>query len=77
MSTQGANYRWLGIDVSKDSLDVYDPSQQVSTRYANNSEGVERLWQALQSRSDWAVVCEASGGYEILVATTLAALAVD
>ena len=73
MSTSETDYRWLGIDVSKDSLDVYDPSQAVSTRYANTSEGVDALWQTLQSRSDWAVVCEASGGYETLVATTLAA----
>ncbi|MEO0826494.1 MAG: IS110 family transposase [Cyanobacteria bacterium J06639_14] len=73
MSTPETDYRWLGIDVSKDSLDVYDPSQEVSTRYANTSEGVDTLWQTLQSRSDWAVVCEASGGYESLVATTLAA----
>ena len=73
MSTPETDYRWLGIDVSKDQLDVYDPSQPVSTCYDNDSEGVESLWQALRSRSDWAVVCEASGGYETLVATTLAA----
>ncbi|MEM9120483.1 MAG: transposase [Cyanobacteria bacterium P01_F01_bin.56] len=73
MSTPETAYRWLGIDVSKDRLDVYDPSQQTSTGYDHNSEGVELLWQALQSHSNWAVVCEASGGYESLVATTLAA----
>ncbi|MEL6401848.1 MAG: transposase [Cyanobacteria bacterium J06626_4] len=33
---------------------------------------MEKLWQTLRSVSDWAVVCEASGGYETLVATTLA-----
>ena len=71
MSTSEADYRWLGIDVSKDHLDVYDLSQAESTRYDNDSEGAERLWQALQDRSDWAVVCEASGGYEMLMATTL------
>ena len=73
MSTSEVAYRWLGIDISKDNLDVYDPSQEVSTRYANDSEGIEKLWQALQSVSDWAVVCEASGGYERLMATTLSA----
>lgn len=71
MSTSEVEYHWLGIDVSKDHLDVYDLSQAASTRYDNDSEGVERLWQALQSGSDWAVVCEASGGYEMLMATTL------
>lgn len=73
MSTSEVAYRWLGIDVSKDTLDVYDPNQPSSTRYENDSEGVGQLWQALQDRSDWAVVCEASGGYETLMATTLAA----
>lgn len=73
MSIAETDYRWLGIDVSKDSLDVYDLSQQVSTRYDNDSEGVAKLWQELQAGSDWAVVCEASGGYETLVATSLAA----
>jgi hypothetical protein len=29
MSTSEADYRWLGIDVSKDRLDVYDPSQSL------------------------------------------------
>jgi transposase len=41
--------------------------------YANNREGVEQLWQSLSGGSDWAVVCEASGGYETLVATNLCA----
>ena len=62
MSTSEADYRWLGIDVSKDHLDVYDLSQAESTRYDNDSEGVGQLRRALQNRSDWAVVCETSGG---------------
>jgi transposase len=73
MSTSDVTYRWLGIDVSKDSLDVYAPTPPSSTRYKNNREGIDQLWQALSERSDWAVVCEASGGYETLMATTLAA----
>ena len=73
MSTSEMDYRWLGIDVSRDYLDLYDLSQAKSTRYENDDEGIEALWQTLQGRSDWAVVCEASGGYETLMATTLAA----
>jgi transposase len=73
MSTPATEYHWLGIDVSKDRLEVYDPNQSVFSSYDNDSEGIASLWQALRSRSDWAVVCEASGGYETLVATTLAA----
>ncbi|MEL6400067.1 MAG: IS110 family transposase [Cyanobacteria bacterium J06607_6] len=73
MSTPETDYRCLGIDVSKEYLDIYDLKQELSARYDNDSEGVGQLRQALQNRSDWAVVCEASGGYEMLVATTLAA----
>jgi transposase len=34
---------------------------------------IEKPWQTLRSGSDWAVVCEVSGGDETLVATTLSA----
>ena len=44
MSTPDTDYRWLGIDVSKDHLDVYVLSQPVSTRYENDCEGIEELW---------------------------------
>ena len=73
MSTPEIAYRWLGIDVSQDHLDVYDLTQSTSVRYANDCQGVEQLWQTLSEHSDWAVVCEASGGYETLMASTLAA----
>lgn len=71
MTTPETDYHWLGIDVSKDHLDVYDPVQQASTRYDNNREGIEKLWQGQSERANVAVVCEASGGYEMLMATIL------
>jgi transposase len=73
MSTPATEYRWIGIDVSKDHLDVYDLKQQTATRYVNDGQGVEQLWQACAGDANCAVVCEASGGYETLMATTLAA----
>lgn len=73
MSTPETEYRWLGIDVSKDHLDVYDLERQTAARYVNDHQGVEQLWQTVSGQSGWAVVCEASGGYETLMTTTLAA----
>jgi hypothetical protein len=67
MSTPDTEYRWIGIDVSKDHLDVYDLKQQTATRYVNDGQGVEQLWQACSGDANCAVVCEASGGYETLM----------
>ena len=63
---------WIGIDVSKDNLDVYDLSAEAYTRYRNDVEGIETLTQRLLSQSNIAVVCEATGGYESAIALRLA-----
>jgi hypothetical protein len=39
MSTSEADYRWLGIDVSKDRLDVYDPSQSLNSDWLSWDRG--------------------------------------
>ncbi|NJN21854.1 MAG: hypothetical protein HC812_12575 [Leptolyngbya sp. RL_3_1] len=43
MSTPVEQYQWIGIDISKDNLDIYDPLHQVHAQYLNNVEGVEAL----------------------------------
>ena len=63
---------WIGIDVSKDNLDVYDLSAEAYTRYRNDIDGIEALTQRLLSQSNIAVVCEATGGYESAIALRLA-----
>lgn len=72
LSTQLAQYQWIGIDISKDNLDIYDQMHQVHAQYPNNAKGVEALLKSLEGRANCAVVCEASGGYETLMASRLA-----
>lgn len=62
---------WIGIDVSKDKLDVYDLSAESYTSYSNDAEGIEAIAKRLSSRSNPAVVCEATGGYEAAMALSL------
>lgn len=72
MSTQPEQYQWIGVDISKDNLDTYDLLHQVHAQYPNNAKGIEALLQSLEERANCAVVCEASGGYETLMAARLA-----
>lgn len=62
---------WIGIDVSKDKLDVYDLSAETYSSYSNNAVGIEALSENLLTRPSSAVVCEATGGYEAPMALRL------
>ena len=62
---------WIGIDVSKDKLDVYDLSAATYASYSNDTEGIEALAQTLLNRPHPAIVCEATGGYEAAIALRL------
>jgi transposase len=56
--------RFVGIDVSKDKLDVcVIPGRELSD-FANDAEGIAKLVALLQQLSPAAVVLEATGGYE-------------
>lgn len=56
--------RFVGVDVSKDKLDVcVIPGGELSD-FANNAEGTAKLVALLQQLSPTAVVLEATGGYE-------------
>ena len=54
---------YVGIDISKDRLDVSAPGQG-PRQYPNRARGVGELVRALQRRGAVHVVCEPSGGYE-------------
>ena len=54
----------VGIDVSKQWLDVHVHGLERSTRLSNNAQGFARLARWLQSFSPGQVVLEATGGYE-------------
>ena len=62
---------WVGIDVSKAKLDVYEIHSAQSQRFSNDSEGIAQLHQWLTQFPPASVVCESTGGLERLAAETL------
>jgi len=66
----------VGIDVSKDRLDVHVAPAGGELQETNDAAGIERLSQRLGKLSPQLVVLEATGGYETLAAATLAAAGV-
>lgn len=63
---------WVGIDVSKDSLDVYVRPSGQSMRVSNSTEGIELLLSELVPAQPQLVVLEATGKLERLVMSVLA-----
>lgn len=68
--------QWIGVDVSRDKLDVYDLSDKHYQLYQNNPDGIEALCQRLLKHPHAAVVCESTGGYELAMASRLNALGI-
>jgi len=54
---------FVGIDVSKDTLDVHIHPQGESFKLARNSDGVEQLVQRLKELELAAIAVEATGGF--------------
>ena len=63
----------MGIDVSKDRLDVYLRPSKEAFAVPRDSEGLEALIARLQQVGPELVVLEATGGFETVVAAALAA----
>jgi transposase len=63
--------QWVGIDVSKASLDVYLRPSCQQFQVNNHTNGVVALVQQLQSFKIQQVILEASGGLELEAAQTL------
>lgn len=64
---------WVGVDVSKDSLDVAElPSGQV-WHISNDDEGIDRLLAVFSEPRPTLIVMEATGGYEMMAALRLTA----
>ena len=61
----------VGIDVSKDTLEVAIDGERETRRYGNTVEGLEAVLEALQGVAVCRVVLEASGGYERLALAAL------
>src|SRR6187200_1559781 len=63
---------YVGIDVSKDRLDVHVRPSGETFAVARDGEGLEALVAALCRRDVALVVLEATGGFELTVAAALA-----
>lgn len=70
-SSNSETYQWIGIDVSKDRLAVYNSVTKAYQEYPNQSAGFIPLSQSLASLSNPALICEATGGYELDMALAL------
>ncbi len=66
-----SNPQWVGIDVSKATLDVALRPSQKTIQVPNTPDGVTQLWEQLSEFPIQQVIVEATGGYEQLVALDL------
>jgi transposase len=64
--------QWVGIDVSKASLDVFVQPKGAAWQLANTSVQIDALGEQLAALAPERIVLEASGGYEALVVAVLA-----
>jgi transposase len=63
----------VGIDISKDQLDVHVLPSQTSFSVSRDAEGLENLVARLGASPPKLIVMEATGGFETVVAAALAA----
>jgi transposase len=64
---------FVGIDVSKDRLDICVRPSGEAFAVGRDHEGLERLVERLRALAPGLIALEATGGYETLVASALAA----
>ena len=64
---------FIGIDVSRDTLEVGSTAQAASWSHANDVDGIEALCSELTALAPTLVVLEATGGYEFEAAYALQA----
>jgi len=67
------NEHFIGIDISKDHLDIADSTTQETWRDSNNETGIANLTKRLSTPVPTLIVLEATGGLEIPLASALAA----
>ena len=63
---------FVGIDVSKDRLDVYVLPSRQSFAVTRDGEGLDQLVSELRRLAPALIVLEATGGFELIVAAALA-----
>jgi transposase len=72
MTTSSSGALWVGLDVSKDFLDVHVRPAGLAFRLPNDETGIADLVARLQPLAPASLVLEATGGYEIPVVAALA-----
>src|SRR5512147_2770986 len=68
---QMATSSYVGIDVSKDRLDVAVLGDKQAWQVENTKEGIEKLVHQMQTRCPELIVVEATGGYQRVVVEAL------
>ncbi len=72
MDQRTRQHDWIGIDVSKATLDVCVLPSGAAWQVANRAATIEALVEQLAAGEPERIVLEASGGYELLVVAALA-----
>jgi transposase len=67
------NEHFIGIDISKDYLDIADSATQKTWRTSNDETGIADLTKRLSTPAPTLIVIEATGGLETPLASALAA----
>jgi transposase len=66
-----ATSSYVGIDVSKDKLDVAVLEEKQAWQVENTKEGIQKLVQQMQKVCPELIVVEATGGYQRIVVEAL------
>lgn len=69
-SSVSSRFNWIGIDVSKANLDVYEHQSGQSQRFRNDHKGIAKLLEWANQFPHPAAVFESTGGLERLAAET-------
>lgn len=68
---------YIGVDVSKNELDVYILPLNTHATYKNSSQGIQSIRKRLANYAGAKVVLEATGGYEKRLANKLAEAGIE
>ena len=72
-TTEVIDYTYIGVDVSKDKLDLYRSISKKSETLTNEVESIEQFCKSLKKlKTPVMVVMEATGGYETILVRALA-----
>ena len=63
---------YVGIDVSKEQLDVFSLFDNTASHYANTQAGISQLVEQMKTLAQGVVIVEATGGFEMTLVQSLA-----